>query len=44
MINMISYFFREDYMKNYYEEIAIVIENIEVNRRVRELQDNSEKL
>ncbi len=31
-------------MKNYYEEIAIVIENIEVNRRVRELQDNSEKL
>ena len=41
---MISYFFREDYMKNYYEEIAIVIENIEVNRRVRELQDNSEKL
>ena len=31
-------------MKNYYEEIAIVIENIEVNRMVRELQDNSEKL
>lgn len=30
--------------KEYYKEISSIIENIEVNSRVREIQDNSEKL
>jgi len=30
--------------KEYYNEITSIIENIEINSRVRQLQDNSEKL